>query len=343
MSWLYDFGFAANGGKVIGKVGALIVGVALGVSGCAMGQSADRSWIAVSNGYAKELIDVVFAHHPEAGSQQGLSQFDGKVSQPTLADEEQERRENEAVLAKLKQAAAQKQQKEVAEDLQIMIRKATLDIKREDFRRANEVPFLNASEIVFSGVRVLLDEQTPAERRQAAVTRIREYAGLEQGYKPLTEILKGRVTEQMAKPGVVYPAKVEIETEMARDGNYLEGMEALFKKYDLQGWQEPFAKLKAQLTEYDGWVRATVLPKARDRFPPAAGALCAGHGELRHRYSAGAAGGDGAQGVCGDPGGDEADRGGDREGAAPAVERLSRRDPGTEEAATGGGRDPAVL
>src|SRR5271157_832028 len=79
-------------------------------------QAADKSWIAVSNGYANMLIEVFFKHHPEAGTQQGLSQYDNKVSQPTLADENQERREAEAVLAKLKSAAAEKQQQDVAED-----------------------------------------------------------------------------------------------------------------------------------------------------------------------------------------------------------------------------------
>ena len=57
-------------------------------------QSADKSWIAISNGYANMLIEVVFKHHPEAGTQQGLSQYDDKVSQPTLADEDQERERN---------------------------------------------------------------------------------------------------------------------------------------------------------------------------------------------------------------------------------------------------------
>ncbi len=64
--------------------------------------------------------------------------------------------------------------------------------------------------------------------------RIREYAGLETGYRPLTEILKQRVSEQMAKPGVIYPARVEIETEMARNSNYLEGIAALLRKYKLK-------------------------------------------------------------------------------------------------------------
>src|SRR5208283_1554168 len=236
----------------------------------AQAPAADKSWIAVSNGYANMLIEVVFKYHPEAGTQQGLSQYDNKVSQLTLANEDQERKETEAVLAKLKSAAAEKQQPNVAEDLQIMMRRVNLNFKRQDFQRANEVPFYNASQIVFSGVQVLLDEQTPSERRPAAVVRIREYAGLEPGYTALTEILKQRVTEQMAKPGVIYPAKVEIETEMARNSNYLDGIAALMQKYKLTGWEEPFAKLRTQLTGYDAWVRSTVLPKARNdfRLPP---------------------------------------------------------------------------
>ena len=48
-------------------------------------QSSDRSWIATSNGYANMLIAVSLKHHPEYGSQQGLAQYDTKISQPTLA------------------------------------------------------------------------------------------------------------------------------------------------------------------------------------------------------------------------------------------------------------------
>jgi len=93
---------------------------------------------------------------------------------------------------------------------------------------------------------------------------------LEPGYTKITEIFKRRVQEQMAKPGAVYPARNQIETELGRNSNYLEGIEALLKKYKLSGWEEPFASLKSQLIEYDAWTRANVLPKARTdfRLPP---------------------------------------------------------------------------
>jgi uncharacterized protein (DUF885 family) len=227
---------------------------------------AQPAWIAASNRYANMLIEINFKHSPEFGSGQGLAEFDNKVAQPTLADEDAQRHETEAVVAKLEDAEKTEKDPQVKEDLEIMIRRMQLGFRDEDYARAHEVPFYNASQHVFSGVRILLDDQTPDERRPAAVTRLREYAGLEPGYTPITEILKKRTEEQMAKPGVIYPSKAEIETEMSRNSNYPEGIAALMKKHNLSGWEEPLAKLRQQLTDYDAWVRSTVLPKARTDF-----------------------------------------------------------------------------
>jgi hypothetical protein len=231
---------------------------------------ADPSWISTSNDFTNLLVKVEMKHNPESGSRQGLSEYDELVSQPTRADEDQERKEIKEVLAKLKAALPQQKQKEVVQDLEIIIRRAELNFKLQDFQRAHDVPFVNASNLVFGGVRMLLDEQAPAARRPAAVARLRRYAGLDPAYQPLTEILKQRVIEQTAKPGIVYPAQVEIETEMGRNPNYLEGIAALCKEYKLAGWEEPYGKLKTQLTDYDEWIRTTVLPKARAdfRLPP---------------------------------------------------------------------------
>jgi hypothetical protein len=226
----------------------------------------DRSWIEISNGFTQQLLAVEMKHHPEEGSREGLSEYDSRISQPTLADEDAERKETEVVVANFKGALNQKQSEPVAQDLQIMIRQAELNFKMQDFQRAHKVPFMNASGTVYEGIRVLLDDQTPDPRRPAAVVRIREYAGLDPNFKPITEILKQRVQEQMAKPGILYPSRTEIETELGRNSNYLEGISSLCEKYKLSGWQEPYGKLKTELTDYDTWIRQTVLPKARTDF-----------------------------------------------------------------------------
>ncbi|HEV8019358.1 MAG TPA: DUF885 domain-containing protein [Steroidobacteraceae bacterium] len=234
------------------------------------GAEAGRAWIERSNAYTNRLLTVEFEHAPEKGSDQGLAQFDERISRPTLADEMARRHELEAVLAKLEAARGQESDQRVQQDLEILHKAFDLQFRQEDYGLAHEVPFLNASERVFQGVRGLLDDQVAAERRPAAVVRLRKYAGIEPGFRPLTEVLKQRDLEQMAKPGVIYPSKGQLETELGRNPNYVDGIAALFRKYGLRGWEAAYASLKDQLADYDAWVRQSILPKARTdfRLPP---------------------------------------------------------------------------
>jgi hypothetical protein len=229
-------------------------------------ETPERAWIARSNGFTQQLLDVQFRHHPEGGSRQGLAQFDKEISQPTLAAQLAERKELEAVLGKLKATQATETDKNVLQDLAILQKTFNLRFRQQDFELAHTVPFIDASQVVFGGLRGLLDDQVAAERRPNAVVRLRRYAGLEPGFTPITEVLKERKKQQMAKPGVIYPSKIEIETEMGRNKNYVDGIAALFTKYKLTGWEEPYAKLRTQLEDYDAWVKTNLLPKARTDF-----------------------------------------------------------------------------
>jgi hypothetical protein len=227
-------------------------------------QSAD--WIADSNRYTQMLLDVQIRHSPEYGSSQGLSQYDSLISSPTLADDLAERSERDAVVAKIKTQLPQEKDRNVAEDLQILIRAMDFRDRRQDFDLSREVPFNNASQDIYQGLRTLLDDQVAAERRPAAVARLKKYAGLEPGGQPYTDLLLQRDKEQIAKPNVIYPSKGELETELGRNSNYVAEIPTLFKKYQLTGWESAYEKLKAQLADYDAWVRSNLLPKARTDF-----------------------------------------------------------------------------
>ena len=227
------------------------------------GENTGREWVERSNSYTNTLLEVEFAHAPERGSRQGLARYDERVSQPTLTDERERRHELETALARVDAAAPRETDKRVQQDLAILHQAFDLKFRQEDYRLQHEVPFLNASAQVFEGLHVLLDEQVAPERRPAALIRLRRYAGMEPGYQPFTEVLKQREREQIAKPGVIYPSKTELETELGRNSNYIEGIGALFGKYALQGWQPAYAKLKSELADYDNWVREKILPQAR--------------------------------------------------------------------------------
>jgi uncharacterized protein (DUF885 family) len=237
--------------------------------------TADKSWIARSNEFANLLIDIEKKHSPESASGEGLSQYDELTSDPTLEDQKVADAESKAVLAKLKQQLAVEQNKYVKQDLAIMIHSVELDFRREEYSEAHRVLNYNASAYAFQGLRTLLDDQVAPERRKAALVRLRKYAGIEPGYRPLAELLKQRIQLQMAKPEMIYPSKSLVETGLSRDGLYIDGIASLFKQYGLTGWEDAYATLKKQLTDYDDWVKKEILPKARTDFrqPPEAYAL----------------------------------------------------------------------
>ena len=99
------------------------LGAALLVTLClstAVRAAADDASIARSNAYTQKVLDVVFKHAPEWASEQGLSQFDTLVANPTLADQMTKRRELEAVVADLKAAQSNEIDKSVQQDLDIL-------------------------------------------------------------------------------------------------------------------------------------------------------------------------------------------------------------------------------
>ena len=254
-------------------IAPLAWGVILSTLGSQLACAAEppgKAWIEQSNRYTRQLFDIQLEHSPEQGSTEGVARFDVEISDPRLADELAQQRELENVLNALKTDSAQVSDKNVQQDLDILQRAFDLQFRTDDFARQHLVTAFNPSESVFQGIHALLDNQVPANRRLAALARLRKYTGLEPGFAPYAELVKQRTTEQLAKPGVFFPPKTLLENQLDRNPNYLKGIPQLFKKYHLHGWEAAFTVLKAQLLDYDAWVRASLLPKARTDFrePP---------------------------------------------------------------------------
>jgi hypothetical protein len=246
---------------------ALVLTFTAGMAAVAGAAEPDaKAWIVQSNAYTNRLLEIELRHRPERGTREGVQKLDESISTPTQADELAERHELEAALAAVEADRPKVSDKRVLEDLDILHKAFDLKFRQQDYQDQHEVPFVNPSERTFQGLRSLLDDQVSADRRPAALVRLRKYAGVEPGYQPFTDLLKARVLQQVAKPGVVYPSKGEMETELGRNSTYIEGIPALFRKYGLKDWEAPYAKLKDQLTAYDTWVRQTILPKARTDF-----------------------------------------------------------------------------
>jgi len=230
----------------------------------------NKAWVKQSDHYTQMLIDLDKKYSPEYGSSQGLAAYDTLISVPTLANQQAKRKEEEDLITEYSAALQKEKEAQVLQDLQILIDHLKLDLRQQDYALAHRVPFLNAASTIYEGLESLLDDQTAPDRRQAAVTRIKKYAGLEAGHSPTTRIMQERVEQQIAAGNMIYPSRQEMEVELPHNASIIDGIADLCRKYKLSGWEAPYKQLKKQVADYDQWTRDQVLSKARAdyRLPP---------------------------------------------------------------------------
>jgi len=230
----------------------------------------DKTWIARSNAFTQQVLDVQIKYSPEQASSQGLAKYDTEIGDPSHKAQLAQRKEEEAIVAQLEAALKVEKDLNVAEDLQIVIDNEKLGFRQQDYSLNHDVSYLNITLGIFGGLQPLLDDQVPQSRREAAVERLKKYAGLAPGYQPITNQLIERMKEQIAKPNMTYESRSDVETQLSRNQAIVDGIGELFKKYKLTGWEPAYAALKPQLADYDAWVRTNILPKTRTdfRLPP---------------------------------------------------------------------------
>ncbi|MCB1610487.1 MAG: DUF885 domain-containing protein, partial [Xanthomonadales bacterium] len=109
-----------------------------------------------------------------------------------------------------------------------------------------------------------LDKQVPMEQRKAALVRLKKYTGEAEGFEPLLELAKERLTERMGVKDLILPYRGEVEKDLEDAPKLIEGLEQVFQASGLDGWQDSLALLQSQLRDYNEWVRKTILPNTRD-------------------------------------------------------------------------------
>ena len=228
-----------------------------------------KEWIKRSDEYAQVLLKLEAKFAPEFAAREGVEGLDDQISQFPANRRAEEKAASQNALTQLQKALATEKDPLVRQDLQIMVTAAEQNQRGRELDEKYDMPYFNVCQLVFGGLHVLLDDQIPDARRKLALVRLRKYAGMEPGFEPITDQAKARSLD-WRKPGQLGPAKVEVETDLARADFFINGIPQLFEKYKIDGYQAAFAKLKQQLIDYNVWVKQEILPKARTdfRLPP---------------------------------------------------------------------------
>jgi len=227
-------------------------------------------WVEKSNEHAQVVLDGVAKFSPENAAAIGVDGLDEDIRDLKPERYERELAESEDILAELKRRLEDETDTRVRQDLGILIKVMKDSMRSEKLKRENMLPYYNLNQSVFRGVRGLIDVQIPRERYPAAIVRIKRYAGLEDGFTPLTELARDRTSERFDIDGLVGPFRDEVEQDLERAETFIVGIEELLDGTDLQGWQEPYETLAGQLRDYNQWLRDELLPRSRDdyRLPP---------------------------------------------------------------------------
>jgi Bacterial protein of unknown function (DUF885) len=228
------------------------------------------AWVARSNQNAQLLIDIRARYEPEDAAAEGVPGLDQQISTLSAGEAERFRKDMAAARVELQKRLDIEKDPLVRQDLEILLAAADRNIRSSAASERNLLPYEDVAGTIFYGVKSLLDDQVAPNRRPASVVRLRKYTGLESGFQPLTVQAEERFREKLNTPGLVGPSKVEVEKNLGNTQAYVTGIGLLLEKYKIPGYEEPFAKLKAQLAAYDDFVRKEVLPKARTdfRLPP---------------------------------------------------------------------------
>jgi len=233
-------------------------------------QPAPPAWVVKSDRNAQLVLDLLARQSPEGAADLGISGLDEEIFDLKPGFEKRAEEATRKVLAQLEARLPAETDPPVRQDLQILIDSLKADLKGYELNHSYQIPYFNLTQTIFGSMRSLLDDQVEAARRPAALVRLKKYTGTSPGFTPLVTLAETYVRSRLKEPGLAGPFKDRVERDLANNATVVAGIEELFKKYGIAGYEEPYARLKTQLAAYDDFLRQEILPRARTdfRLPP---------------------------------------------------------------------------
>jgi hypothetical protein len=222
-------------------------------------------WVERSNEIAYKVLDMSAKFVPEFAGQMGVSGYDEEVFDLRENLYQRQMAVEEAKLDYLNGLLATEEDPRVVQDIEIMLKATRDNMETNTVNYERVLPYGNLTGLIFAGFNGLLDKQVPLERQRAALVRLKKYTGQAEGYEPLTELAKERLTERMNVPDLIKPFIGEVKQDLERAPVMIEGLQGLFSGTELTGYEDDLALLADQLTAYNAWVEETIVPNTREQ------------------------------------------------------------------------------
>src|SRR5438477_11194677 len=188
------------------------------------------AWVERSNQNTRSVLQSEAEFAPEFHARLVVEGFDEKIVDLKPGVFERTRAVERKILAELESRLTKESDPLVKQDLEILIKAEKDNIKGSLINEKYELPYFNVARTVFLGQRSLLDEQIPAERQRKALVRLKRYAGQVAGYTPVTKLAEDLTCSYMKKLGLLFPAQIHVEKDLADQQFLTDGIGKLYVK-----------------------------------------------------------------------------------------------------------------
>lgn len=227
----------------------------------------NKDWVLESNAITAKLLEVMAEHNPESAARIGVDSYDEEISDLSSGYRNRELQDMEKILAYLLSKNDQAGDKNVKKDLQILISSVSDGIESSSLEHSSLLPYHDVARSIYLGLSSLLQDRIPAERRAAALARLKKYTGTENAYRPMTELAREDMEREWKEnPDRLPPFKDEVERSLASSDQLIGEIGVLFARYEIKGFEEDYKKLVEQIERYESFVRDHILPEARTDF-----------------------------------------------------------------------------
>lgn len=220
-------------------------------------------WVAESDATTRKVLEAQGAFYPETAASLGVDAFDSEIIDLRRGIFERQQAQRRELIEAVAAVRRTSEHPKLLQDLDILTRSLEDQIVSARLEHGLMLPYYNLGQTLYGGFNSLLDARTDPARYPAALERLRKYTG--QGTAaPISELAKARTAERFDEPGLEGPYRGEVERDLDNLPRFVDGMRQLFADSGLEGWEQDLGLLERQLADYADWVRAEVLPRARN-------------------------------------------------------------------------------
>jgi len=230
----------------------------------------EKDWVATSDAHTQFLLDHIGQFSPESIGSAGGKGLDESITQLSEESDKKALQMLVDLLAEMETRHKQEQHPAVRQDLEILIEFLKDNIEETRITERLLLPYQDPVELVFFGIRLLLDDQVAEARRPAALVRLRRYTGLEPGWIPVLKQAEERLRGSFKKPGLRGPFRGEVELDLKLAPRYIAGIAALLEKNKLPNGKAALSEFEKQFKTWEAFVRREILPRSISdfRLPP---------------------------------------------------------------------------